>query len=748
MCVVVPGSFTAVVSECDPLTGLYSITGQISIVDPPGQTNSGTDGYVVFGTTCSGGGSSPYVATGPFPDVAVVTIPYTITGLISNGVNGCIVSALFYNNTNPTNPVLCTSAEIEFNAAEPCLIDFRYYEFTNCCTQEVLSFGPGKTTFVSIAPGTYLYTGPNYQGLETNTCYTVSNGTTQDPTFFGNLPDVPANSTANYTEAVDCNDTTICPGCDVPCYRLYSCDGTIPPFNTYTDLSAYVGEFIEVSLIGEPSLGCFYVQLTTTGTCADAVEIEVISQDCNCECTCYTIIGEAKAVFYLNCETGEIDNTPLNLPQIQICSQIYPVISGPIPGTIPVITSSGPCENDLTTGEWNCPPECFVLTDCAGILDPIYATKPSLSPFAILGQVLVLDNYPGTCWEITDTAECDCAIDVVVLQSYEDCPTCLNAQKYKLINCDNETLIVYTSTDLSAYVGQVITRLDCPGCWYVEEIEDIPSDVPITVDVAYVNCIECARDYYLLTDCTGYKDPIITYTDLSQYVGSTIKIKYCPETCWTVTTTPLATNAGIVIPDVEYEDCEECLLTFPCICTTVRNDSTTSKEYEYYDCELVVQTFILTSGETSERFCIRTWAQYYPETDYIETFGNCTETTPNVWNCPPVIYPRRSVQPGYNTPACTIAKYEKISCRSADVYYKQVLYLRYGISDCCPDENDKWLIKKELIDLDALRDPDYECTVVNPCCPNTPSCGNSSYGHSSCGNASCGCTPLIPCNSQ
>jgi hypothetical protein len=732
MCVVVPGSFTAIVSECDPLTGLYSITGEIKIIDPPGQLNSGTTGYVVFGTTCSGGGSSPEVVTGPFPDIAVVTIPYTINNLISNGVNGCIVTATFYDNTDINNSFVCTSAEIEFNAAEPCLIDFRYYEFTNCCTQEVLSFSPGKTSFVSIVPGTYLYTGAPYQGLETGTCYTISNATTQNPTFYGNLPDVPPNSSANYTAALGCNDTTVCPGCEVPCYRLYSCDGSIPPFNTYTDLSAYIGEFIEVSLIGEPSLGCFYVQLSTATTCADAVEVEVISQNCNCECTCYTIVGTAKTVFYLDCETGNIVSTPLNLPQLQICSQVYPVIQGALLNNPPIITGSGPCVNDLTTGEWECPPECFILEDCSGVLDPIYATKPSLNPYAILGQIVVLDGYPNTCWEVTDNAECDCAIDVVVIQSYEDCPTCQNAPKYKLTNCDNKTLIVYTSSDLSAYVGKVIRRLDCPGCWYVEEIEDIPSDVPITVDIEYIDCTECAREYYLLTDCTGYKDPIITYTDLTQYLGSVIKIKYCPETCWTVATSQLPTNAGIVIPEVEYVNCPECLLTFPCICTTVRNDSSTTNIYRYYDCNLDVQTFTLVPGEKSERFCMRVWADYFPETDYIETFGNCSETTLDVWDCPPIIYPRRSVQPGYNTPACTIDKYEKISCKSAEIYYKQVLYLRYGISDCCPEDTDKWLIKKELIDLDALRDPNYICSVST--------CG--------CAPASCSCTSPIPCNSH
>lgn len=731
MCVVVPGSFTAIVSACDPLTGLYSITGQISIIDPPGQLNSGTNGFVTFGTTCSGGGSSPVVISGPFPDTAVVTIPYTINSLISNGVNGCIVTAEFYNDTDINNPFLCTSAEIEFNAAEPCLVDFRYYEFTNCCTGDILSFGPGKTAFVTIAPGTYLYTGAPYQGLETGTCYTVSNATTQDPTYYGNLPDVPPNSTANYTAALDCNDTSVCPGCQVPCYRLYSCDGSVPPFNTYTDLSAYIGTFIEVNLVGEPSLGCFYVHLTSSTTCADAVEIQITSENCNCECICYTVVGTAKGIYTVDCD-GNLVSDQLTLPEYQICSKVYPVIVGPLANNPPVINTGDLCINN------ECPTGCFKLTDCDGILDPIYATKPSLNPYAILGQIVKLEGY-NNCWIVSDVAECDCAIDVVVLQAYVDCQTCKNPSKYKLTNCDNDTLIVYSSSDLSAYVGQVITRLDCPGCWYIEQIEYIPSDVIITVDQSYLNCIECARDYYLLTDCTGYKDPIITYTDLSQSVGSVIKIKYCPETCWIVSTTQLSTNAGIVFLDTTYVDCPECLLTYPCVCTTVRNDSTTSKTYGYYDCNLNVQNFTLAPGETSDRNCVRVWSIYYPDTDYIETFGDCTETSTDVWDCPPVIYPRRSVKPGYHTPACSNEKYEKISCKSAEVYYKQVLYLRYGISDCCPGENDKWIIKKELIDMDAMRDLNYDCTQVNPCCPNTPSCGVTP----------CGCTPLITtCNSQ
>ena len=456
-------------------------------------------------------------------------------------------------------------------------------------------------------------------------------------------------------------------------------------------------------------------------------------EDCQCPCNCYTVQAKSKDCYYLDCDgnfhsTGLLTGTILNIP----CASTTPWIQGnqwPQPF---YINNIGPCVNG------NCVNPCYQLLDCDGIQDPIYATNVSLGQYAVLNQIVIIDGYPDTCWIVDSTVDCECAIDIVVLQAYEDCNTCKNPSKYKLVNCADSNTIVYTSSDLSAFVGQVIIRGECPGCWLVEEIEDIPSDVIVTISYAYPNCTECEREYYELTDCTGFKDPIITYTDLSQYLGSVIKIKYCPETCWTVNATNDPTDAGIVIPEVEYQNCPECLLTFPCICTTVRNDSITSKDYRYYDCNLNIQYFTLAPGETSSKFCIRVWAIHFPETDYIETFDNCIKNLQNIWECPPPIYPRRSVRPGYNTPACTIDKYEKISCKSAQVYYKQVLNLRYGIADCCPDDNIKWLIKKELIDMDAQRDPNYDCIASPCCCPNTPSCGETP----------CGCTPLIPCDSH
>ena len=605
-----------------------------------------------------------------------------------------------------------------------------YFKFESCCTGEVLYFqgptNPSDPFWTSIFPGlpeVLVYDvagvyGDNL-GLISKSCYLVTVETVTPPPASSYPTLLPGwmNATDGRTECiVDDEPFVECKKC--PCYLLMPCDGSLAPYTTNQDLSAYLysvtGQSVVFFASDEFPEICVQVLLAPPNVqCPeDPPSPLVYKEDCECPCECYTVIANSKDCYYVDCDgnfqnTGPLTGTLIDIP----CASTTPWIVGIVPNSKFEITSIGPCVN----GE--CPQPCYLLEDCEGIQDPIYSTSSSLSPYAIIGQIVVLDNYPGTCWEVTDTVECDCAIDVTVIQSYDDCPTCLNPSNYKLINCDDSNTIIYTSSDLSAYVGQVVIIGDCPGCWFIEEIENIPSDVAVTITESYLNCTECAKEYYELTDCTGFKDPIITYTDLSQYLGSVIKIKYCPETCWTVNATNDPTDAGIVIPEVEYIDCPECLLTFPCICTTVRNDSTTSKDYRYYDCNLDVQFFTLAPGEKSEKFCIRVWAIYFPETDYIETYNNCLETTPDIWECPAVVYPRRSVQPGYNTPACTIAKYEKISCKSAEVYYKQVLYLRYGITDCCPDENDKWLIKKELIDMDALRDPNYECTVSTCGCP-------------------------------
>ena len=132
---------------------------------------------------------------------------------------------------------------------------------------------------------------------------------------------------------------------------------------------------------------------------------------------------------------------------------------------------------------------------------------------------------------------------------------------------------------------------------------------------------------------------------------------------------------------------------------------------------------MIVKHESTDKICV---LQFYFQpiklpTDIIEYFGICQQGV-----CPqPVFINNRTVRPGYNTPICSPEKYDNITCHFADIIYKIVLEKRYGITNCCLEENDNWLMKKELIDLQALKDPNYIC----PACPCP--C-NSGKTHSTC----------------
>lgn len=620
-----------------------------------------------------------------------------------------------------------------------------WFGFEPCCGGNILYFRFDGTT-VGPNEGINIYNGPaaigydpitdSYVPLVNNQCYRIFRGEATNPASpidgsnYGNLEVVPTafgsnyiwDSTTDYETPCGSETPGFCPDCITQCYDLWSCDGTQPAVTTDTDLSAYVNTSVSIQVNADAGFNCYYVTLSTS--CINAISV-IVDGDlpCTdpCACTCYEIIGNAK-LEYVDCDGNPI-STFVN-GYWKDCSLVYPV-TNPSPGPNLSITSHGDCVDGL------CPSQCFELIDCEGIADPIYSTAQSLSPYAVLGQVVIIEGYTN-CWIVNNVVDCDCAIDVVVIQAYSDCETCNPDPNYLLRNCDDLDTIIYTSTNLSAYVDKVVELSpDCPGCWIVELYPNpIPSDVPVIIAESYTDCEACKTTYYQLTDCTGTEDPIITSTNLSDYIGSIITLEWCPNTCWTVSVSQTSIGAGI-LGDIlnEYATCLECLNSFPCICRRIKNHDIVAHNYDYVDCNGEVQTITLLSGERSERICMKLLLTSF-STDYVEVFGACIDG-----ECPPQIYPKRTVQPGYKVPFCSTEKYEKITCKSAEILYKSVLELRYGISNCCPEENDKWLIKKQLIDLEALRDPAYDCQV------NTCNCAPSSCG--------CGCgTSLKTCNSN
>lgn len=617
-------------------------------------------------------------------------------------------------------------------ACPECPTIEQYVRFISCCTNEKLYF---KMPFGGFVSGVYSYIGSPVSGLE-NICYSV----TINPVGDVSVPDLPAynalpvapifsedvtyNTLSNST--TECSFyTEECPTCAVPCYTLYDCDGNYR--NTTVDLSAYVGLLQPIEIYNAEGVipGAWYVFLNE-GDCSNAVDDiavnDVVPEPCTCRCFTVVTDGGVKGR-YIDCD-GNIQSIIINT---SFCSLVYPFVesaAGPYE-----IVEGGACRDGV------CPILCYELTECT-TGEVLTSQSQGLAQYFISGKVIELVGHPG-CWQVNSDAaqDCSCPVDLTVTIVHEDCPTCIGTIAYKLTNCQNANDIKYTYDDLSEYVGQTL-RTDC-GCYTVELIDFQPTSTsPIVIISSFNNCVECLRIYYELTDCNRVEPSVYTYTDLSGYAGQVINIKGC-DTCFTIAETDTPINPLTVTVTNSFLDCTACTPPLPCLCNRMTNYSTEDQDYQYLNCNDETVNLKLAAGESSGKICLKTWLLDHPDTDNLEVFGECTDLQDPkfTWECPET-RPKRKIKPGYSVPTCDIQKWEKITCKSSEILYKEVMRLRYGISNCCPDEDDKWLIKKELIDLAALVDPDYICTPVQSC-----GCAPSSCG--------CGCSSTLKsCSSQ
>lgn len=609
-----------------------------------------------------------------------------------------------------------------------CDLGLQYLKFQSCCSENYILF---RGSDVASYFGVREYLGTLVDGLE-NICYSITIGNVGD--LF--VPDLAAYNLLPfppvYIEGVtfstlsavntDCKlYTAECPQCNPQCYTLYNCDGE--SFNTTLDLSGYLNSFILINDVLGVSGPWFVVE--NNGPCDGAINTFTVYPRTPepCKPQCYDIQGQG-TVTYLGYDLVlRTDYLP-----IKICSYIYPQVTGTF-----TITSYGDCTFTHTGLE--CPELCFLLTNC--VTGEQYNSN-SQNLLNNVGQVVTINGYDGCYTVDINLKECNCPINATVLTSYATCQDCLPIVAYKLTNCTNPAQVQYTYQDLSAYVGHGV-ELECGQCWVVEQIDYAPPSVQnIVIAFDFENCTACARTYYLLTDCAGFEPDVYTFTDLSAYVGLVIKLKDC-KTCWTVQGTRLlASPASIVTFEQEYVDCLTCQIDAPCVCSTIRNDQTLTTAFKYVDCFGVQQrTPSILPGETSDKICLQRWLNNVDQTNYVKYYGDCTNSS-DQFVCPPPVYNLVSVRPGYNTPACSIEAYERITCKAAQILYRNVLTLRYGISNCCPEDDQYWLIKKELIDLAALYDPAYPCAPNDPC-----GCGCGSQG--SCGS-SCGCGQPDDCS--
>ena len=399
-------------------------------------------------------------------------------------------------------------------------------------------------------------------------------------------------------------------------------------------------------------------------------------------------------------------------------------------------------ENDCTNSL--CPENecgCYTLTSCNEVEGvPVQIINTVTNLFEYLGQYIRIEGSEECFFVELSTSGCKDPVSVIVADGpYVDCPSCQNTC-YLATNCFDEELTfilnvtnpgdIGATNSLSIEPGDIIVPGRVPtsigdfdNCWTLELTECPDREV---VEYAVTNTFQSCEDCrilevppcYVLTDCITQVETIYSGTLLSNYVGKTIQVVINDEVfCYSVTEAeecPEVTPPvfSLIIADC-LDTCEECLPK--CICSSAVNGSEIAVALRYIGCDgLEAFTEVVQPGARSERTCMIGFADANATDIY--QLGTCTDG-----QCPSIPKPARKVKPGYDSPVCSAEKYEKIVCRYAEIMYKHVLQSRYGISDCC-DEDD--LVKREiefdLLMLDVLNDPDYECTETNS---NCGSCG-------------------------
>jgi hypothetical protein len=329
-------------------------------------------------------------------------------------------------------------------------------------------------------------------------------------------------------------------------------------------------------------------------------------------------------------------------------------------------------------------------------------------------------------------------VPTTVVETFPNCDACLPSLYYRLESCGNsDPIILYTTQNLSAYVGRTITLDNYIGCYNVTIYNDkVPSTVIVIFKNDYEDCIQCALPRYKLIDCDEIRPSIYTTTDLSAYLSSVVKLTFYPDTCWSVETTTINSSDDLVIIASDFSTCDECTTDTVCFCSTITNNSTTTQTFQFKDCDNNIQSINLKANSLSRQYCILKWI--YPAGWTLPKIY--TNNGPCIDGKCPLDVPFKSIRPGYNSPACSEQYYEKIACRYADILYKDVIAQRYGIAPCC-DQDDIYRlhIKFQLLEMQAINNPDYICNPSTPCCQKDDSCGCGCNNNSCQQTTNCGC---------
>ena len=176
----------------------------------------------------------------------------------------------------------------------------------------------------------------------------------------------------------------------------------------------------------------------------------------------------------------------------------------------------------------------YILTPCDEASDPIY-TVTDLSDY--LSNIITIQGS-NICYTISESPEGIFPNYIVVLVNdvFENCSECL--PKYPLYNCNDTSVVIYTQSNFSEYVGQTVSVSAYPNeCWQVGPAGDFAEPVvSLSVTNSYATCLECNPIKYQLVNCLNNESFIVSDSELADYVGKVIRVQGIPGICFTVQT--------------------------------------------------------------------------------------------------------------------------------------------------------------------------------------------------------------------
>ena len=613
--------------------------------------------------------------------------------------------------------------------------------FTSCCG--FTAYFKLSSTAPYLSEGNvYIYNGsPIADGfgntLYPNICYAYSEFTTLTGTV-----NTPALVNFSTSLGLTC-ESSQCQSCF---YLLTDCNDPSNTITTYTNLSAAIGQTISI----QGSDKCWTVTETTVINNPVSVILNTSYDSCPC-CKGYyftlndcctdepyvvnSAIINGVVILKYNCVSSP-GLAPSDLASVIITNvnditgcfklteiDITKVTTTPIIIPWQVATASintvPTCEDCI-----NCPPFCYLLTSC---IDPdvTLVTGTDLSDY--LGGVITIKNCKDTCWIVSEAENCDdCGGEVEIISYYPPLDSDQKICTYSFKPTDSSAVSVDITVDNVTY--------------------NVPFGPNIIDDLNALSIGEFTNGgggggtvILNVAGSANYQQICINYLTLPQ----TCELPTCVFYTKSCIYEALQLGDGNLLPSTNVT-----ITINGVVLSTVLTGFGVNKlinwlnslnqgvfGYTIVGSELIIVVYgnstygPITLGDGTEQDVLNV------ENCITISQPNCDACLPQPEPEPPLVLNTRFVKPGYTTPFCPPEYTEKVNCNYGDQLYNRMLSARYGLTVCCDESFDKWLIKKELLDLDSIRNTEFVC------CPPIAPCNV-------CNTQECCCVviPVEPCS--